>query len=119
MGESMSELHGDEGQVEPTERDYELALEEIIDDVMSYGRYPKKGTVEVDLYEFVSEHRDPSYALEICVGALIDDRSYEFRARVDRERETIREMLTKYLKDSDAVDDLATSILKERQDELV
>ena len=118
MGESMSELHGDEGQVEPTERDYELALEEIIDDVMSYGRYPKKGKAEVDLYEFVSEHRDPSYALEMYVGALIDDRSHDFRDRVERERETIREMLTKYLKDSDWVDDLATEIMRERKDEL-
>jgi len=116
MGESMSELHGDEGQVEPTERDYELALEEIIDDVMSYGRYPKKGTVEVDLYEFVSENCDPSTFIEIFVGALIDDRA--IRESVERQRESVREMLTKHLKDSDMVDDLAVEFFRERRCEL-
>ena len=116
MGESMSEAHGDEGQVEPTERDFELALDEVVSEVMDFGRYPRKGRAEVDLFEFVSENCDPSTFIEIFVGALIDERA--IRSSVERERESVREMLTKHLKDSNMVDDLAVEFLQERRCEL-
>ena len=116
MVESMSEAHGDEGLVEPTERDFELALDEVVDEVMSFGRYPRKGRAEVDLFEFVSENCDPSTFIEIFVGALIDDRA--IRESVERQRESVREMLTKHLKDSDMVDDLAVEFFRERRYEL-
>jgi len=112
----MSEAHGDEGLVEPTERDFELALDEVVDEVMSFGRYPRKGRAEVDLFEFVSENCDPSTFIEIFVGALIDDRA--IRSSVERERENVRKMLAEHLKESDAVGELAVEFLQERRCEL-
>jgi len=114
----MSELHGDEDIVEPTARDCELALEVIVDEVMAFGRYPRNGRAVLFLYDFVEENCDSDYVLETCVGALMDDRSCDFRGMLDRNRENIRGMLAQNLKGSATVINLAVEFLLERRDEL-
>jgi hypothetical protein len=95
---------------EPTSRDYELALDEIVETVLDYGMYPHptKGVFtksKFDLYDFLNDNRDPSYFLEMYIGAITGNDLYD---RVDRERKTIKEMLEKHFKGSEIVADLAT-----------
>ena len=92
--------------LEPTERHYELALEEIVECVLNHGQWPRKGRPKFDLYDFLSENRDTSFLLEMYVLA-ISSNTQSFEDRIDRERKHVEEMLIAHLRDSDIVQDLA------------
>jgi len=98
-------------QHQPTERDYELALIEVIETILEYGQWPKKGRAQFDLYDYLMD-RDPSYAAEMYVASLSDN-EYALQVRRDRERKTVTEMLRNHLADSDFVADLAAEYAEE------
>ena len=89
--------------------DYEeIALEEIVETILDYGQWPRprKGAhrprVEFDLYEWLQEHRDPSFMLEMYVACLCDDND-PLEIRRIRERKAIAKLLTAHLRNSDMV----------------
>ena len=97
------EYHGDEDmRAEPTERELELALETIVECIMDHGGYPAQGRRQFDLYDFLFENRDPSYAMEMYVAAMSSD-TLAFEIRVERERKLVEAVLFKHLRDSELV----------------
>ena len=90
----------------PTARHYELALEYVVETVMDYGQWPHKGKAELDLYDFLLDERDPSYAHELYVASMSSN-TRAFEDRIERERATVTVMLEKHLKNSDIVAKLA------------
>jgi hypothetical protein len=89
-----------------TERELELALESVIEIILDHGKYPAKGRVLFDLYEFLLEERDSSYALEMYVASM-SNKTEAFADRIERERATVTEMLEKHLRNSALVADYA------------
>ena len=107
------EYHGDEDiRKEPTERQLEAALEEVVECIMDNGQYPKNGRAQFDLYDYLLDNRDPSYAAEMYVASLSDNES-ALQVRRDRERKTVEAMLTEHLRDSHWVADLAAEYAEE------
>ena len=96
-------------QAEVTERDRADALTDIVEEVMDYGRYPRSGRAQVDLYEFVAEHLDTSYAFELVVAVLSTDK-HALQARIGRLYDQVQEMLKKHYIDTDLVEELAQEI---------
>ena len=95
----------------PTPRHYELALIEVIETILEYGQWPKKGRAQFDLYDYLMD-RDPSYAAEMYVASLSDN-EYALQVRRDRERKTVEALLTEHLRDSHWVADLAAEYAEE------
>jgi len=83
------------------------ALESVIECIMDYGKYPAKGRVQFDLYEFLLENRDPSFMLEMYVNSLSMNQEWALETRRDRERKTVTEMLEKHLTGSTIVAEAA------------
>ena len=81
-------------------------LDDVIEIILDHGKYPAKGRVLFDLYEFLLEERDPSYALEMYVASM-SNKTEAFADRIERERKTVTEMLKKHLRNSDLVSDYA------------
>ena len=77
----------------------ELALESVIECIMDHGQYPANGKVEFDLYDFLFDKRDPSYALELLVASMSSD-TQSFEERIARERKTVESLLVYALTDS-------------------
>ena len=97
------EYHGDEDyKAEPTERELELALETIVECILDHGGYPAQGRRQFDLYDFLFENRDPSYAMEMYVAAMSSD-TLAFEIRVERERKLVEAVLFKHLTGSELV----------------
>lgn len=96
-------------RAEVTERDRADALTDIVEEVTDYGRYPRSGQPQVDLYEFVSEHLDTSFAFELVVAVLSSDQT-TVQARIDRLYDQVQEMLKKHYIDTDMVEELAQEI---------
>ena len=92
--------------LEPTERHYELALEEIVEGVLNHGQWPRKGRSRFDLYDFILEHRDTSFLVEMYVASLSSN-AQAFEDKLERERRNVEELLIAHLRDSDIVQDLA------------
>ena len=92
-----------------SERDRADALTDIVDEVMDYGRYPRSGRAQVDLYEFVSENLDTSYAFELVVAVLSTDKQ-TLQTRIGRLYDQVQEMLKKHYIDTDIVEELAQEI---------
>jgi hypothetical protein len=93
--------------------DYEeMALEEVVETILDYGCWPRPRTgghqprVEFDLYEWLQEHRDPSFMLEMYVACLCDNND-PLEIRRIRERKEIDERLTAHLRNSDIVHEQA------------
>jgi len=104
---TQNEAHGDENtRRELTERELELALEEIVECVLEYGQWPRKGRANFDLYDWLMENRDPSYAWEMYLCS-ISDNSQALENRIRRERASVEAMLINHLTGSDLVSDLA------------
>ena len=104
---TQNEAHGDEDQRrELTERELELALEEIVECVLQYGQWPKQGRANFDLYDWLMENRDPSYAWEMYLCS-ISDNSQALENRIRRERASVEAILLTHLQGSDMVQDLA------------
>lgn len=100
------EYHGDEDlRAEPTERELELALDEVVETILAHGQYPAKGRAKFDLYEFLLENRDPSYMLEMYVASMSD--TLVFEDRIERERKIVTMMLEKHLRNSELVAEYA------------
>ena len=97
---------------QPTERDYELALESVIETIFEYGQYPKNGRAQFDLYDYLLDTRDPSYAAEMYIAALSDN-EFALQVRRDRERKTVEAMLVEHLTGSELVADHATEYAEE------
>ena len=95
----------------PTPRHYELALIEVIETILEYGQWPKKGRAQFDLYDYLMD-RDPSYAAEMYVASMSSN-EYALQVRRDRERKTVEALLTEHLKDSNFVADLAAEYAEE------
>jgi hypothetical protein len=97
------EYHGDEDyKAEPTERELELALETIVECILDHGGYPAQGRRQFDLYDFLFDNRDPSYAMEMYVAAMSSD-TLSFEIRVERERKLVEAVLFKHLTGSELV----------------
>ena len=96
-------------QATVTERDRADALTDIVDEVMDYGRFPRRGRARVDLYEFVSEHLDTSFAFELVVAVLSSDKE-TVQTRISRLYDQVQEMLKKHYIDTDLVEELAQEI---------
>ena len=96
------EYHDDERAT----RELELALDEVVETILDHGQYPAKGRAKFDLYEFLLEHRDPSYAHEMYVASMSSN-TRAFEDRIERERATVTEMLENHLRNSDLVSDYA------------
>jgi hypothetical protein len=104
---TQNEAHGDEDQRrELTERELELALEEIVETILDHGGYPAQGRRQFDLYDWLMENRDPSYAWEMYLCS-ISDNSEAIENRIRRERASVEAMITKHLQGSSIVSDLA------------
>ena len=91
-----------------TERELELALESVIECIMDHGQYPANGRVEFDLYDFLFDNRDPSYALELLVASMSSN-TQSFEERIARERKTVESLLVRELTDSRLVADHAAA----------
>ena len=110
---TQNEAHGDEDVlIQPTARDYELALEQVIETVMTHAMWPepKRGGFtksQFDLYDFLLENRDPSYFLEMYLGVLTGSNIYE---RTQREIKTVELMLANHFRGSQIIEDLALDI---------
>lgn len=91
---------------QPTQRHYELALAEVVESILEYGQWPTRGRAQFDLYDFLDEHRDPSYAAEMYVASMSCNDT-ALKNRRDRERKTVEAMLIKHLQDSHWIEDLA------------
>ena len=97
------EYHGDEDyKAEPTERELELALETIVECILDHGGYPAQGRRQFDLYDFLFDNRDPSYAMEMYVSAMSSD-TRAFETRIERERKLVEAVLFKHLTGSELV----------------
>jgi hypothetical protein len=79
---------------------------------MDYGQWPHKGKAEFDLYDYLLEERDPSYAHEMYVASMSSN-TRAFEDRIERERKTVESMLEKHFKESDIVADLAVEYASE------
>jgi hypothetical protein len=112
---SQNEAHGDEDcvdAVEPTARHLELALENVIECIMDHGGYPAQGRRQFDLYDWLFDNRDSSYAMEVYVAAMSSN-TRAFETRIERERKLVEEVLIKHLTGSDIVEDLAAEYATE------
>ena len=90
------------------------ALNEVVQTILEYGQYPVNGRAMFSLYEFLLEHRDPSFALEMLVSSLSDDEESLDKRRM-RERETVTQMLKDHLVDTEIVFNLAEQIALENK----
>jgi hypothetical protein len=91
---------------EPSDRHLQWALEEVVDTITDYGQWPANGRPQFDLYDFLLEERDPSYAWEMYIASFSSD-TEAFANRIERERKRVEVMLIDHLSDSDIVYDLA------------
>ena len=112
----QNEAHGDEDVLaEPSQRDYELALEQVVETVMLHGMWPapKRGGFtrsQFDLYDFLNENRDPSYFLEMYLAVLTRADTYD---RINRETKTVEAMLADHFRDSEIVETIALDISRD------
>jgi hypothetical protein len=90
----------------PTERELELALDSVIECIMEDGQWPKNGRAQFDLYEYLLDNRDPSYAYELLATSMSSN-THALDVRIERERKTVEAMLRKHLAESDMVADHA------------
>lgn len=101
---------------EPSDRHIELALEKVVEEIMEHGQWPVKGRAAFDLYDYLLENRDESYAREMLVSAMSSN-AEALADRIERERKTVEAMLTDYLCDSHIVYDLACEYAAEENEE--
>ena len=105
-------LQGYSRSAKPTSRDLELALETIVECIMDHGGYPAQGRRQFDLYDFLFDERDPSYAMEVYVAAMSSD-TRALETRIERERKLVEAVLIKHLTGSEIVEDLAAEYAAE------
>jgi hypothetical protein len=89
------------------------ACDAITEEVLDTGKFPQLGRTEVDLYEFVTEELDSSFAYELVVAALGTNKP-ALEARIERLYDQVQAMLKKHLEDSDCVEEMAQDICDDR-----
>jgi len=104
------------GSFEITDDDRADALDDIVEEVLDNGRFPKTGRTEVDLYEFVTEELDSSFAYELVVAALGTNKQ-GLEIRIERLHDQVQAMLKKHLADADCVEELAQDIADDKGQE--
>ena len=102
-------------QAAVTERDRAEALTEIVEATMDYGRYPSRGRAQVDLYEFINDHLDTSYAFELVVAAL-GKNNQALGHRIEHLYTKVEQMLKSHYADTDMVMEYAQDIANERSE---
>jgi len=102
-------------QAEVTERDRADALSDIVEEVMDYGRYPSRGRAQVDLYEFIADNLDTSYAFELVVAVLSTNKQ-ALQPRIERLYTQIERMLRNHYADTDMIEEYAQDIANERSE---
>ena len=102
-------------QTTVTERDRADALTEIVDEVMDYGRFPRNGRAQVDLYDFIADNLDTSYAFELVVAALSTNKQ-ALQPRIERLYTQVEGMLRNHYADTDMVMEYAQDIANERSE---
>ena len=111
-----NEAHGDEDVLkEPSQRDYELALEQVVETVMLHGMWPapKRGGFtrsQFDLYDFLNERKDSSFFLEMYIAVLTGADMFN---RKQRETKTVEEMLADHFRNSEIVETIALDISRD------
>jgi hypothetical protein len=103
-----------------TQRNLDMALDEVVETILDCSMWPKpqKGKFtrsKFDLYDFLYEHRDPSYAMEMYVASMSSN-TRAFKDRIERDRNIVEAMLIEHLKDSDLVADLAAEYAEAAND---
>jgi len=101
---------------EITDDDRAEALDTIVEEILDNGRYPKTGRAKFDLYEYIVEELDTSYALEMLVATLGTDK-FALSNRIDKMFDKVQEMLKKHLADSDMVEEMAQDIADDKGQE--
>jgi len=111
-----NEAHGDEDVLkEPSKRDYELALEQVVETIMLHGMWPaptRGGFTrsQFDLYDFLNERRDSSYFLELYIAVLTGADIYDSK---QRETKTVEAMLADHFRNSEIVEAIALDISRD------
>ena len=82
---------------------------------MDYGRYPSRGRAQVDLYEFINDHLDTSYAFELVVAAL-GKNNQALGHRIEHLYTKVEQMLKSHYADTDMVMEYAQDIANERSE---
>jgi len=96
-----------------TERDRADALTDIVEATMDYGRYPSRGRAQVDLYEFVADNLDSSFAYELVVAVLSTNKQ-ALQPRIERLYTQVEQMLKSHYADTDMVEELAQDMANDR-----
>ena len=89
------------------------ALDAIVEEVLDYGSYPKHSKPQVDLYEFVADNLDTSYAFELVVAALSTNKQ-ALEIRIERLHDMVEAMLKKDITDTDMLEELAQEMADDR-----
>ena len=89
------------------------ALDSIVEEVLDYGSFPKHGRAQIDLYEFVADNLDPSYAFELVVAALSTNKQ-ALEIRIERLHDMVEAMLKKDIADTDMLEEMAQDIADDR-----
>ena len=89
------------------------ACDAIVEEVLDTGKFPQLGRTEIDLYEFVTEELDSSFAYELVVAALGNNK-LALEARIERLYDKVQAMLKQHLSDSDCVEEMAQEMADDR-----
>ena len=89
------------------------ALDLIVEEVLDYGSFPKHGKAEVDLYDFVADNLDHSYAFELVVAALSTNKQ-ALEIRIERLHDMVEAMLKKDIADTDMLEEMAQELANDR-----
>jgi len=100
-------------QTTVTERDRADALTDIVEATMDYGRYPSRGRAQVDLYEFIADNLDSSFAYELVVAVLSTNKQ-ALQPRIERLYTQVEGMLRNHYADTDMVEELAQDMANDR-----
>jgi hypothetical protein len=98
---------------EITDNDRADACDAIVEEVLDYGSYPKHSKPQVDLYEFVADNLDTSYAFELVVAALSTNKQ-ALEIRIERLHDMVGAMLKKDIADTDMLEELAQEMADDR-----
>lgn len=98
---------------EITDDDRADALDAIVEEVLDYGSFPKHGKAQIDLYEFVSDNLDNSYAFELVVAALSTNKQ-ALEIRIERLHDMVQAMLKKDIADTDMLEEMAQELADDR-----
>jgi len=96
-----------------SDNDRAEALNAIIDEVLSTGRYPQLGRCEFDLAEFIADELETKRLAQYVVLALIGNKD-AMTTCFDSVREMMRIRLKEYFDDTHMVEEMAQDIADDR-----